>query len=207
MAHHLQRLILLGWCLAGARAADFSHVLHLKLMPQCASCHPKAATSTKLEDNLLPEPQACAGCHKQVSIKAPRKTRLAKFDHAFHLKMGNIAPVLKAAVQAKTYLGDAAAVAPYLDTKNACAACHHGIEQSTSVAAESKALYPQMADCLVCHNKIDPPFSCETCHGQDKTLKPAFHTADYLDAHTRKTVVKQGCAVCHGRKFTCLGCH
>jgi hypothetical protein len=207
LAHHLQRLILLGWWLAGAYAADFSHALHLKLMPQCASCHPKAATSTKMEDNLLPGAQVCASCHKQVSIKAPRRTRLVKFDHAFHLKMGNIAPVLKAAVQSKTYLGDAAAVAPYLDTRNACAACHHGIEQSTSVAADSKALYPQMADCLVCHNKIDAPFSCETCHGQDRTLKPAFHTADYLDAHTRKTVVKQGCAVCHGRKFTCLGCH
>lgn len=207
MAHHLQGLILLGWCLSGAGAADFSHVLHLKLMPQCTSCHPRAATSTKVEDNLMPRPQACAGCHKQVSIKAPRKARLAKFDHALHLKLGNIAPVLKAAVQSKAYLGDPALVAPYLDTKNACAACHHGIEQSTRVAADSRALYPQMADCLVCHNKIDPPFSCELCHGDDKGLRPASHTADYLDAHTRRTVVKQGCAVCHGRKFTCLGCH
>ena len=71
----------------------------------------------------------------------------------------------------------------------------------------AKVHYPEMSDCLVCHNKIDPPFSCETCHGVDKTLKTALHTPDYLDAHTRKTVAKVGCASCHGRKFTCLGCH
>jgi hypothetical protein len=40
-------------------------------------------------------------------------------------------------------------------------------------------------------------------------LKPANHTADFLDSHSRKQTVldKATCAVCHGRRFTCLGCH
>ena len=68
---------------------------------------------------------------------------------------------------------------------------------------------PQMADCLVCHNKVDPPFSCEFCHPASAKLKPANHTADFLDTHTKKNAGLDfpSCAVCHGRKFTCLGCH
>jgi hypothetical protein len=205
LAHFVQGLALLIATVA-VQAADFSHALHLKLKADCQACHAKAATSSKLEDNLLPEAQACSECHKEVQIKAPRKLRLSKFDHAFHLKMGNVAPVIKGAINGKTYFGEGAALLPHLDTKNACAACHHGIEQSTAIKAEAKAHFPQMPDCLVCHSKIDAPFSCETCHAGDKALKPAFHTPDYLDAHSRKSV-KQGCAVCHGRTFTCLGCH
>jgi hypothetical protein len=203
LAHLLQRLTGVFATAALAAAGGFSHATHLKLKPQCTSCHTRAAASTKLEDNLLPEKQACAPCHKDITIARPRPARLAKFDHAFHLKFGNIAPLLKGSIQSNSYLGQPEAVAPHLETKNACAGCHHGIEQS---AALSKTHFPQMADCLVCHSKIDAPYSCETCHGKDKTLKPAFHTADYLDAHTRRSV-KQGCAVCHGRQFTCLGCH
>jgi len=190
-----------------AHAADFSHALHLKLKPACESCHVKAPSSSKLADNLLPAAEACSGCHKDVQIKELRRLRLTAFNHALHVKMGNVAPVLKGAITANTYLGDGAAMLPHLDTKNACAACHHGIEQSTAIRAATKNHFPHMADCLVCHNKIDAPFTCEKCHDGDKALKPAFHTPDYLDAHTKRTVVKQGCAICHGRTFTCLGCH
>lgn len=192
-----------------ARAADFSHAQHLALKLECAACHTRAASSTRLEDNLLPEAAACTNCHKEVSIGKPSPRRVAKFNHAFHLKLGNIAPVLKAAVQSKSYLAEPGPqMLQQLDTKNACLGCHRGIPQSVAVKADAGAAhFPQMADCLVCHNKIDAPWSCETCHlPKDATLKPAFHTPDYLDSHTRKSA-KVGCAVCHGRKFTCLGCH
>ncbi|MFN7939311.1 MAG: cytochrome c3 family protein [Bryobacteraceae bacterium] len=191
-------------CLFTAQAADFSHALHAKLTPGCTSCHATAATSTRLEDNLLPGADACRPCHESVQIKQPAKTRLAKFDHAFHAKFGNVAPLIAAAIKANTYLGDAAARAASLNTANACAACHRGIESSTSVSTKNH--HPEMADCLVCHNKIDPPFSCETCHGNDKTLKPATHTARYIDTHTTKSE-KTGCASCHGKRFSCQGCH
>ena len=66
-----------------------------------------------------------------------------------------------------------------------------------------------MADCLVCHNKVDPPFSCGFCHVEGANLKPASHAANFLESHSRKdaNLDLKTCAVCHGRKFTCLGCH
>lgn len=204
MAHILQRLIWF-WAVALA-AADFSHKLHVPLKPDCTACHAAARSSTSASDNLLPKAEVCAGCHRDVSMRQPRSLRLAVFDHARHLKLGNIAPVLKAAVQSKSYLAEPGDMLAWLDTRNECLACHRGIQESTAIRVDAKAHFPAMADCLVCHNKIDAPFSCETCHVQDKALKPAFHTPDYLDAHTKRST-KEGCAVCHGRKFSCLGCH
>ena len=67
-----------------------------------------------------------------------------------------------------------------------------------------------MADCLVCHNKIDNPFSCEKCHTAPAVqLKPPSHTADYVDTHSsgKLQLDKPSCVICHGKEFTCLGCH
>ena len=188
---------------AGA-AAPFSHKLHLKLKPDCLACHVSAATSTHVEDNNLPNPGVCRPCHENVAIKAPRVLMLARFSHAQHLKLGNIAPAVAAAVRSKTLLAPPGDLTQQLNTKNPCVACHHGIETSEET---SRANFPRMAECLVCHNKVEPPFSCSTCHAQDAQLKPASHTADFADRHSQRTVDKSGCAVCHGRQFTCMGCH
>jgi hypothetical protein len=131
---------------------------------------------------------------------------LKEFSPAKHLKLGNVAPVIAAAIDKGTYLGRGAQIRPFLNSTNPCAACHRGLENSDAV---SRANMPQMADCLVCHNTISPPDSCEFCHPKSAQLKPANHVAGFLDSHTNK---KSGldlptCAVCHGRKFTCLGCH
>ena len=160
-----------------------------------------------MEDNLLPAREDCLRCHKEVTIGAPPLTRLARFSHHLHLKMGNLAPVIAAAVDKKTYLSPSTPdLRHHLDTQNACEACHRGMEESEQV---SSANMPQMADCLVCHNKIDNPFSCEFCHNKAANLKPATHTPDFLDSHTtgKLKLDKTTCAVCHGRRFTCLGCH
>ncbi len=74
----------------------------------------------------------------------------------------------------------------------------------------TRAAYPQMADCLVCHSRIEPPFSCEKCHAEGAQLKPANHTPAWLDTHSSGGIRKEDhttCAVCHGRRFTCQGCH
>jgi hypothetical protein len=132
---------------------------------------------------------------------------LKEFSHSKHLKLGNVAPVIAGAIDKGTYLGlHGAKIRPFLNSGNPCAACHRGLEASDAV---SRANMPQMADCLVCHNQIDLPDSCEFCHPKGAQLKPANHVAGFLDSHTNK---KSGldlltCAVCHGRKFTCLGCH
>lgn len=140
-----------------------------------------------------------------AKTQAPPK--LKEFSHAKHLKLGNVAPVIASAIDKGTYLGeDGAKIRPLLNSANPCAACHRGLETSDAV---SRANMPEMADCLVCHNTIDPPESCEFCHPKDAQLKPANHMAGFLDSHTNKNsgLDLQSCAVCHGRKFNCLGCH
>jgi hypothetical protein len=191
---------------AGAQDKPFSHRRHLALKLVCATCHQTVSRSVKAADNNLPSEAVCASCHtdKRV-IRAPKVRKLDHFNHQIHAKFGNIAPILRASIASKQYLDTR--MPAHLDTSNNCAGCHHGIEQSENLAGAG--VFPHMADCLVCHNKIDPPFSCEKCHNNVPALKPANHGADFLDKHNRMKAEldKTGCATCHGRQFTCLGCH
>lgn len=185
----------------------FSHGLHLQMKLACTRCHAGASTSTQLKDNLLPKKEACLECHQEVVIRAePSPTLLSRFDHRKHLAMGNLAPLLKASVKSGAYLSPPGDLERHLNSTNACEACHRGLGESKAV---TKAVFPQMADCLVCHNKIDPPWSCEFCHDKTVKIRPATHTADFLDLHNKRVHVlgRETCVVCHGRKFTCLGCH
>jgi len=136
----------------------------------------------------------------------PGKPALKAFSHKTHLKLGNIAPVIANAIDRGAYLSPPGDLRRFLNTSNPCEACHRGLAESNRI---SQTNLPQMADCLVCHNKIDPPDSCAFCHNPGPQLRPANHTRDFLDTHTSKNsgLDKQTCAVCHGRKFTCLGCH
>ena len=188
-------------------AAPFSHKLHLQLVPQCVACHATVGASTKAADNNLPVEAACKNCHATRVIKQPEKLVVSHFNHQLHLKFGNVAPIIAQAIDKGLYLTKPGDLRAQLNTKNACAACHRGLEKSESLIA--KAAFPAMADCLVCHTKIDAPFSCEKCHDSKAAIKPTNHTADFLDSHNRKnhTWDKETCAVCHGRTFTCLGCH
>jgi hypothetical protein len=208
VAAELFRLGAVLACTCVAIAAPFSHKTHLALKLACVSCHASASASTKLADNNLPTTAICKNCHEQdkVSIKQPRPNNLQQFNHQLHLKLGNVAPVIAKAIDSKQYLSNPGDTRKYLNTKNPCAACHRGLEESNEVSA---AAFPRMADCLTCHQPVDPPFSCGKCHTEGPELKPANHTADWLDRHNRANVIedKTTCAVCHGRKFTCLGCH
>ena len=172
---------------------------------ECLTCHPNAATSTKVEDNLLPVWQACQGCHDQVEIPAsPPTTRLTKFNHSLHLKM------IGAAIDHKTYFQTAGVDVPWirshLNSRNACEACHRGLGESDQV---SRVNLPQMPDCLVCHTKIEAPFSCWDCHSEQASLKPTNHTENFMDTHSsgKLQLDKSTCALCHGRTFRCMGCH
>ncbi|MGD0774960.1 MAG: cytochrome c3 family protein [Candidatus Solibacter sp.] len=187
-------------------AAPFSHKLHLSLDLECTTCHTAAAASTKASDNLLPAKAVCLQCHDDAQIPAPPATHVAFFSHAQHLKMGNVAPLLAAAIDKKSYLQPAGDIRRHLNTQNACQACHRGLQESDEV---TPAAMPQMADCLVCHTEIDNPFSCEKCHAKDAPLKPASHVSSFLSDHTsgKLNLDKASCVVCHGREFRCLGCH
>src|SRR4029077_16283641 len=75
---------------------------------------------------------------------------LKEFSHPKHLKLGNVAPVIAAAIDKGTYLGkNGAEIRPLLNSSNQCEACHRNLENTEKV---SRANMPQMADCLVCHN-------------------------------------------------------
>jgi len=189
----------LTFLLVALAAAPFSHVSHLKLKPACADCHRSAAASTRAEDNNLPSAKACQPCHRQAEIRAPGPRLVARFNHQLHLRLGNPAPLLARAMDSGRYLSDAGRVRHLLSgVRNACEACHR---------PDGEPGFPLMADCLVCHDQIDPPFSCERCHARGAALKPATHTPDFLDSHPKSRLDKTTCAVCHGRRFTCLGCH
>ncbi len=132
--------------------------------------------------------------------------RNLRFNHKLHLAMGNVAPILASAIDSKKYLGPPGDIRRDLNTKNPCEACHRGLHRADLA---SKANLPQMADCLVCHSQIEPPFSCEKCHLDTGSLKPPSHTRDFVDVHSSKKAQfdKASCRVCHGVNFRCMGCH
>jgi hypothetical protein len=196
-------------CLTGlGHAAGFSHKQHLALKIACPTCHTAAVASTKASDNLLPNAAVCRECHSDN--RQPRSTPtpqfVAKFNHSLHLKMGNVAPAIAAAIDKGTYMSNPGDERAHLNSGNPCEACHRGLEDSDRITA---ANFPRMADCLVCHNKIDVPFSCAECHSESQLLRPASHTPNFLDTHSsgKLKMDKSTCAVCHGRRFTCQGCH
>jgi hypothetical protein len=202
---------LLAAAIAGTAAAQsnepFSHRVHLALKLECTNCHAAALNSAHLEDDLLPKVDVCLKCHKTATIQTPPTTRLARFDHQLHLKLGKIAPIIAAAIDHKTYFSPpSATLRADLNTTNACQACHRGLEVSDK---PDHGAFPQMADCLVCHSQIAPPDSCEFCHAKGADLKTVAHTPDFLDTHTtgKLGLDLKSCAICHGRKFHCLGCH
>ncbi|SPE36020.1 exported hypothetical protein [Candidatus Sulfopaludibacter sp. SbA6] len=202
------RLLFLAMAWGAAWGAPFSHRIHLAQGLECVECHTAAQSSTKVEDNLLPQKQVCLACHEdgEVAIPSPPVTRLSKFSHALHLKMGSAAPFIASAIDHGSYLQPPGDIRRHLNTRNPCQACHRGLEESDQV---TRAALPQMADCLVCHTQIDPPFSCEDCHAKDAQLKPPSHSEHFMDAHSsgKLQLDKTTCAVCHGRTFTCMGCH
>lgn len=211
MAHNLQKIaILFCWGTAFA-AGPFSHQLHLKLKLSCTQCHSGAIASASAGDNLLPKAEVCKPCHAQgppTAIKQPRKLLVTKFSHAQHAKLGNVARAIVAAIDRKTYLGKprAGERAMLAAAKTTCESCHQGVQQNVKVDA---SLFPSMSDCLVCHSKVEPPFSCSTCHDASAKLMPASHDDKWLDFHAtgRANLDRPSCQPCHGQRFTCRGCH
>jgi hypothetical protein len=187
LAYFVQGLIF--WFAGSLVAQTFSHAEALRTVKGCQPCH-------------APIPRL-----GQVSKRPARAVRWVKFSHAVHVPLGVSAALIQA-LDAKTHLGPVGPeLRTLLATENVCQACHRGLGEVAGALA--KANYPSMSDCLVCHSKIDPPFSCEKCHAEDvKTLLPANHTEGFIDRHTNKgSVEKSSCAACHGRRFTCMGCH
>lgn len=114
--------------------------------------------------------------------------------------MGNIARYIADSIDHGRYLSPPGNLREFLNVTNNCQGCHRDADADA---------FPKMADCLVCHSKIDPPESCAQCHLPQQQLRPSNHTEHFLSDHTsgKMNLNKATCAVCHGRTFTCLGCH
>ena len=191
-------------------APDFSHPIHLDLGLSCARCHAGAETSREAGEQNFPQPAVCLSCHSDgkstpldpalLHWTAPERSY--RFDHAFHVRLGNLAPLLAAAIDGGTYFGSPE-IRTLLDRADGCTACHRGLD-----AGEATPL-PVMSDCLVCHSEIDNPFSCSYCHLEGANLRPADHTPEFADLHgTGKIALdKASCLPCHGTNFECRGCH
>lgn len=199
-----------------AQQWTFPHQPHLAMGMDCQSCHPTAATSRHSGDQLLPDGQLCGTCHDGDAVPAvdlnvltqkEPEERSYRFDHAFHLDLGNVAPLIAAAIDGGDYFGKPGDARRFLDGTNPCTACHRGLEESMVVA--STVHLPRMGDCIVCHTKVDNPFSCPECHLEGVELMPADHTREFVDQHSSGKIGldKQSCLPCHGRNFGCMGCH
>jgi hypothetical protein len=170
---------------------------NLPLEKDCLKCHDGQQARRE-----------CTVCHKHPESVVPSRipARDFRFNHQLHLELGNLAPVIAAAIDSDNYLSPPQNIRAQLNRGIPCLACHRGLEE-TDLAG--KVNLPQMADCLVCHAEIDPPFSCELCHTKEAKIKPASHSADYLDLHNSGKIKleKQSCQICHGSRFRCMGCH
>ena len=189
---------------------NFSHPVHLDLGLACSRCHAGAETGRLAADQMFPQPAVCLSCHSdgkttpldpdRLRWTAPERTY--RFDHAFHVRLGDLAPLLAAAIDGGKYFGSPQ-IRPLLDRAGGCTACHRGLETSEATPL------PVMSDCLVCHSEIDNPFSCRYCHLEGVNLRPADHTPQFADLHSTGKIKldKASCLPCHGTNFECRGCH
>lgn len=199
-----------------AQELQFSHRVHFEeANATCIDCHESARESKAATDRLIPSAEKCAVCHEGGAATpidtagleefktAPRSYR---FSHEFHLQLGNVAPLIAAAIDNGSYLGKSGDAREHLDTSDFCQACHRGVKETDIATA---AHLPRMSDCLVCHSEVDNPFSCEKCHLEGIDLRPADHTREFIDLHPtgKLNFDKQTCLPCHGRNFGCMGCH
>jgi hypothetical protein len=150
------------------------------------------------------------------------------FSHKLHLQLLRDCSVCHAAARQSTKLEDNLLPRPAV-----CQPCHKGMTMKSKpprnmlarfnhsahvkiVPGECRGCHkesgetialPKMQQCLVCHTKIEPTDSCALCHILGPHLKPASHTPEWGDLHSDAKIEKSGCWVCHGKRFTCQGCH
>lgn len=177
----------------------FSHEFHINQagVADCATCHPGAATSTSVADNLMATHDACATCHEeQVNDAeqlqcgychkntsefqaAPQVQRDLIFSHEAHVALEGVA----------------------------CATCHVGVD---GVANVTEANFPSMATCNTCHDDRKATNTCEACHTNFVTLLPVDHQrSDFAREHgsvARVGALNADCQTCHQETF-CQQCH
>ena len=191
----------------------FSHRLHfVEANTTCLDCHAPARESKAAADILVPTEDQCAVCHEggtatpvdTAGLKNFKtKPRSYRFNHEFHLRLGNAAPLIAAAIDSGRISANPATRGsisiPAIPARRAT-----GCREADMA---NEAHLPLMPDCLVCHSEVDNPFSCEKCHLEGVNLRPADHTRDFIDLHSTGKISydKQTCLPCHAATSVAWG--
>lgn len=175
------------------KVIKFSHKVHAELS-DCQSCHVKAAESTSLKDDFLPDHEQCGTCHDVEDTNncnfchyedkyEPLKQKKSEliFNHKFHIDQ----------------------------QKLDCKACHKGLEE-VDYSFKAPMAFPPMVTCYQCHDnqKDIATNECEACHISTANLRPESHmTVNFLKTHKfSANELDANCAMCH-QTTMCEECH
>lgn len=211
----------------------FNHARHLgkNVGATCKTCHGRAATSTSVNDSLIPAGTTCDVCHDSdhddLSRVKPGDEPMGQcgFCHLGYKDAdGNRVAELWMPRANMVFSHKA-----HADRNIDCAKCHGDVAQ---LELATRDQLPRMRGCLGCHQMPDPASqgdaksACDTCHvkdgGSGQRLKTMFasgtmspqrwlhdaeHTPDFIERHKHVAAAdSQFCANCHKEDF-CTDCH
>ena len=186
--------------LRGPRRFAFSHERHVTLEKlECANCHADALAS---DTPGMPGRDTCDVCHAEIDAAKPPERAAAtlfqgeQFAAAHAAKLGS-----ELVFSHKLHAAG----------KQACNACHRGIEHSQDVLELAPV---RMDDCTRCHAQRAVPADsgCAQCHrAVTRTWAPPSHRANWIRAHgpaAREGSLESAgrCTLCH-TQASCDDCH
>ena len=171
----------------------FSHSQHLADYGlQCADCHTEAMSSETARDNILPKKAACAVCHKE---EVDDEQQCAKC----HRPNAALVP-FESPQRLIEFPHDYHLTTVDLE----CESCHTGMAETDYASRHN---WPVMDDCLTCHQDVDAPLECETCHPKVEVIRPRTHGADWVYEHKQHSrAADMPCQKCHDDGW-CEDCH
>ena len=164
---------------------------------ECAACHVGMEQSASGLTNLLPGHPQCAECHDVQATTnctmchtsadpkpvAPITEYSIRFSHCDHLVRGKLE----------------------------CATCHQNLDQPLEV--DRVGHFPNMAECMTCHDQRQVKNECLTCHTSEERLIPKDHVVTWLQQHGAVASFEEEsrCLTCHGQPKSpakdCQSCH
>jgi len=199
----------------------FNHGEHLALGVGCETCHVDIATSTRVRDDNFPTGSACDSCHgPQHAPDLAAPDRKCEMCHA-GMKDGQVVAAVKTP-PAKLHFNHKM----HLSRGASCETCHGDMSK---VRLATTLQLPREADCVACHDGLQAPDTCGTCHPtgpggrlvtrrDDKPNTPplvpsarsswgASHTLEFVRDHTAQAKANPAlCENCH-HPDDCQTCH
>ena len=143
-------IVLIGWYLfAAEQPIPYSHKTHVALGLKCLGCHTMPGNG---EMATFPPESLCMGCHATVKKDSPHIRKLAEF-----------ARDKKPAPWVRVYRApDYVWFSHKIHVKQTgCERCHGPVGER-SVLTREKSI--NMAACMACHEEMEAPNECNTCH-------------------------------------------